>query len=63
MRKRNPPPAPPESARIELDDRNDVRRWTRELKVSEDTLRGAIAAVGSNSATRVREYLKTSGLA
>ena len=53
----------PDRSRIHLEERHEVRYWTRELRVSEETLRGAIAAVGSSSATRVREYLRTSGRA
>ena len=52
----------PERARVTLDDERDVRYWTREFKLSEDELRGAIAASGTTSATRLREYLRTSGM-
>ena len=52
----------PDRARIRLDDENDVRYWTREFRITEEALRGAIAASGTSSATRLREYLRTSGL-
>ena len=55
-------PADPDRARIQLDDERDVRYWTREFKLTEDELRGAIAASGTTSATRLREYLRTSGM-
>lgn len=54
--------ADPDRTRIRLDDENDVRYWTREFRISEDVLRGAIASSGTTSATRLREYLRTSGL-
>ena len=55
-------PADPDRTRIQLDDERDVRYWTREFKLTEDELRGAIAASGTTSATRLREYLRTSGM-
>lgn len=48
-------------SRISLDQPQDVRYWTRALGVSERELRNAIAAAGTTSATRIREYLQTSG--
>ena len=51
----------PERARIDLNDAQDVRYWTKEFRVSEAQLRSAIDLVGSTSATRVREFLRTSG--
>lgn len=53
----------PDRSRIRLDEPRDVRYWTRELGVSEEQLRGALAAAGTTSATRIREFLRTSGLA
>ena len=53
----------PDRSRINLSEAHEVRYWTRELGVSEEQLRGAIAALGSSSATRVREFLRTIGLA
>lgn len=53
----------PDRSRISLTDPKEVRYWTRELGVSEDQLRGAMAAAGTTSATRIREFLRTSGLA
>lgn len=52
----------PGRARIKLDDENDVRYWTREFRITAEQLRGAIAASGTTSATRLREYLRTSGI-
>ena len=52
----------PDRSRISLEQPHEVRYWTRELGISEADLRGAIAMLGSNSATRVREFLKTSGM-
>lgn len=51
----------PDRSRISLDQAHEVRYWTKELGVTERELRNAIAAAGSHSATRIREYLKTSG--
>ena len=53
----------PDRSRISLTEAHEVRYWTRELGVTEDQLRGAIAAAGTDSATRLREFLRTSGLA
>lgn len=49
-------------SRILLDDEQDVRYWTREFRVTVEQLRGAIAAAGTTSATRIREFLRTSGM-
>lgn len=51
----------PDRSRITLEQPHDVRYWTRALGVSERELRNAIAAAGTTSATRIREYLQTSG--
>lgn len=51
----------PDRSRISLEEAHDVRYWTRELGVSEADLRRAMDMVGSNSAIRVREFLKTLG--
>lgn len=51
----------PDRSRISLEEAHEVRYWTRELGVSEQDLRRAIDMVGSNSAIRVREFLKTLG--
>lgn len=53
----------PDRSRISLAEPHEVRYWTRALDVTEDQLRGAIAAAGTDSATRIREFLRTSGLA
>jgi hypothetical protein len=52
----------PPGERIDVDDPASLRRWSRTLGVSEQTLERAIAAVGSASAVRVREFLETSGM-
>lgn len=51
----------PDRSRISLEQPHEVRYWTRALGVSERELRNAIAAAGTHSATRIREYLQTSG--
>ena len=51
----------PDRSRISLEQAHEVRYWTKELGVSERELRNALAAAGTTSATRIREYLKTSG--
>lgn len=51
----------PDRSRISLEEAHEVRYWTRELGVSEQDLRRAIDMVGSNSAIRVREFLRTLG--
>ena len=51
----------PDRSRISLEQAHEVRYWTKELGVTGRELRNALAATGSRSATRVREYLKTSG--
>jgi hypothetical protein len=51
----------PDRSRISLEEAHEVRYWTRELGVSEADLRRAMDMVGSNSAVRVREFLKTLG--
>jgi hypothetical protein len=52
----------PDRARIDLTQPQEIRYWTRELGITEETLRRAIDALGSNSATRLREFLRTSGM-
>jgi uncharacterized protein DUF3606 len=47
---------PADRSRISLEEVWEVRWWTESLRVSEDELRKAVAAVG-NSATAVREHL------
>jgi len=47
----------PDRDRISLSEDYEVRDWSKNLGVSEERLREAIAAVG-NSADKVREYLK-----
>jgi len=47
----------PDRDRISLSEDYEVRDWSKNLGVSEERLREAIAAVG-NSAGKVREYLK-----
>lgn len=51
----------PDRSRISLSQEHEVRYWTKELGVSEQELRNALAVTGSNSATRIREYLRMSG--
>ena len=53
--------AEPDRSRINLAEAHEVRYWTREFGVTEEQLRAAIANLGSSSAVRVREFLKTSG--
>ena len=52
----------PDRTRIRLEEEADVRYWTRELRLTAEQLRGAIAAAGTTSATRLREFLRTSGM-
>lgn len=47
---------PEDPTRISLDEPWEVAYWTRELGVSESTLRQAIRAVG-NSTAKVRSHL------
>ena len=51
----------PDRSRIDLGQPHEVRYWTRELGVTEEQLRRAMDALGSTSATRVREFLRTLG--
>jgi hypothetical protein len=48
----------PDNRRIDLNDRNELRNWTKSLNVSEDQLRRAVETVGS-SADKVREHLRS----
>ena len=62
MKDHDRPRGEPDRTRIVLEDERDVRYWTREFRITEEELRGAIAASGTTSATRLREYLRTSGM-
>lgn len=46
----------PDRERIDINDPDEVRNWTRSLGVSPDELERAVRAVGAQ-ASRVREYL------
>ena len=46
----------PDRDRIDINDPNEIRDWTQSLGVSDDELRRAVHAVGTQ-ASRVREYL------
>jgi hypothetical protein len=46
----------PERRRIDVDDPDEIRHWTRTLAVTEGQLRDAVKAVGSQ-ATEVRAFL------
>jgi hypothetical protein len=51
----------PDRDRIDLNDPDEVRNWTKSLGVTEDQLREAVRTVGSQAA-KVREHLgKTVG--
>jgi methyl-accepting chemotaxis protein len=47
----------PDSKRIDLNDREEIRHWSKSLNVSEDELRRAVERVGT-SAEKVREHLR-----
>jgi hypothetical protein len=47
----------PDNRRIDLNDRNELRNWTKSFNVSEEELRRAVEKVGS-SADKVREHLR-----
>lgn len=47
----------PDRDRINMQQEHEVRYWTKELGVSEDELRQAVAAVGDR-ANKVREHLR-----
>ena len=46
----------PDRDRIDMNDPDEVRNWTKSLGVSKDQLEQAVQAVGS-TATKVREYV------
>jgi hypothetical protein len=46
----------PDRDRIDLNDEDEVRNWTRSLGVSKEELRNAVQAAGDR-ADKVREYL------
>jgi hypothetical protein len=47
----------PDNKRIDVNDPNEVRHWTRSLGINEQQLRDAVARVGT-SAEKVRESLR-----
>jgi hypothetical protein len=47
----------PDRARINTNQEYEVRYWTKELGVSEDELKRAVASAG-NTVTAVRDYLR-----
>jgi hypothetical protein len=47
---------PPDRDRIDINDPDEIRNWTKSLGVTGDELRRAVHAVGTH-ASRVREYL------
>ena len=47
----------PDNRRIDLNDRDEVRNWSKSLQITEEELRRAIERVG-NSADKVREHLR-----
>ncbi len=52
-----PAPAAPVSSRINVNDHEDLRRWTKELGVDEWDLKGAVRDVGPD-AEAVRKRLR-----
>ena len=46
----------PDNKRIDVNDRDEVRHWTKSLGVTEEQLKSAVAKVGT-SAQKVREHL------
>jgi hypothetical protein len=50
---------PNEGEHIDISDPNDMRHWTRELRVDERTLKVAVREAGP-SVSAVRHYLNTS---
>jgi hypothetical protein len=47
----------PDRDRIDLNDPDEVRNWTKSLGVSKEELERAVQAAGSNVADKVREHL------
>lgn len=48
----------PDNRRIDLNDRHELRNWSKSLNVTEDELRRAVEQVG-NAAEKVREHLRS----
>ena len=46
----------PDLDRIDMNDPDEVRNWTKSLNVTKEELQRAVAAAGNNAA-KVREYL------
>jgi hypothetical protein len=49
--------ASPDNKRIDVHDANELRNWTKTLKVTPEQLKAAVDKVGT-SAAKVREYLQ-----
>jgi len=47
----------PDNKRIDLNDSDEIRNWTKSLGVTEEQLREVVTRVGT-SAGKVREYLR-----
>ena len=47
----------PDRDRIDLNDPDEVRNWTKSLGVSKEELEKAVRAAGSDRAEKVREHL------
>jgi len=47
----------PDNRRIDVNDPNEIRHWTKSLGVTEEQLKEAVARVGT-SAQKVRESLR-----
>ena len=47
----------PDNKRIDINDSNELRNWTKSLGVTEEQLRTAVGKVGT-SAEKVREHLR-----
>jgi hypothetical protein len=47
----------PDRDRIDINDPDEVRNWTKSLGVSKEELQRAVEAAG-NTASKVREYLQ-----
>jgi hypothetical protein len=47
----------PDRDRIDINDENEVRNWSKSLKVTPDQLKEAVTKVGT-SADHVRQYLR-----
>lgn len=50
----------PDRDRIDINDPDEVRNWTKSLGVSKEQLEQAVAAAGTQ-ASKVREYLSRRG--